>query len=44
MKNAASSDLVSDLLGCDDPSEAAKLSVDELPAGWTCNVKSSQRK
>ena len=44
MKNAASSSLVSELLGCNDPSEAAKLSVDDLPAEWTCNVKSSQWK
>jgi len=41
-KNAASEMLLSDLLGCSEPSEAAKLSVDELPADWTRNVRIKQ--
>lgn len=39
MKNAAPPELVSDLLGCSDPSEAARLTVDELPTEWSKNVK-----
>ena len=38
MRNAASPELVSDLLGCSDPSEAARLTVDDMPIKWTCSV------
>ena len=38
IRNAASPELVSDLLGCSDPSEAARLTVDDMPIKWTCNV------
>lgn len=41
MKNAASADLVLDLLGCSDLSEAVSLTVDEFPLDWTRNVKQS---
>ena len=43
MKNAASPELASALLGCSDPSEAARLTVDDMPTKWTCNaMKASQ--
>jgi len=44
MKNAASPELVADLLGCSDPSEAASLTVDELPHEWTRNIKHAPRR
>jgi len=44
MKNAATPELVSDLLGCSDPSEAASLTVDELPYDWTRNVEHAPRR
>ena len=42
MKNAASQDLVSELLGCSDSSEAASLTIEELPFEWTRNVKNAR--
>lgn len=39
MRNAATPELVSDMLGCSDPAEAARVTMEELPFSWICNVK-----
>jgi len=44
MRQAAPPELVQDLLGCSDESEAARLIFEELPSQWTRNVaKQSSR-
>jgi len=44
MKNAATPELVADLLGCRDLSEAASITIDELPYDWTRNVQHTPRR
>jgi len=44
LRQAAPPELVQDLLGCSDESEAARLTFEELPSQWTRNVaKQSSR-